>query len=812
VQGDNIFMLTLLRRYQRFLFIIITIVIVITFSFFGTNSLNSQKVQQKKDEIIARAIDGTAIRKSEIDTMSIFLSSDQIIAETLSQKGIIPNLMNDGVVYKDFVKTGIVQIIVEEHFDDLKNEMQKSFDKMKHYSFYRHPQANFLSAMSVWNKLNPSIIEDWENMKRESSVSKENVDTYLKMYMKQIHFSSDTIKKILLYQQSQYPWMNADQRLLQEDVSLFGFNTIQDWFGQNFVDLISQYIFNVAIIAEKNGYVVTQEEALSSLITNVKEGFVKQSKAKNITQLGSGKELLQHQVRAMGVDQKSVVNTWQKILLFRRYVNDVGNNVYFDELAFNEINTYVNEEAMITRYHLPEYLCLSSFDEFLKLQMYLKCVRPVIANDESFLLDLTDLYYSVEEVEQTYPELVEQKYTLNVAAVTIEEIGLKIGERKMWEWQLKEENWEGLEEEFPKLQNCNSGQRSERFKALESLSKDERMKLDVFSRKMMVKLNTEMIAENLGKIDPYEVEVGIRSKGGTLPFDGIADVEVIKEMLSQAPCKEYGEDITEEQMLSQKKLSYYTEDNNTFYAIEVLKRNEKKQIITFEEAKKNDVIDDILSTTLQKHYVEIRQKHPQHFSTEYNHWKSFSDVESIIALYFFEDVLKAIDNEYNATHEEKVHWNGGDGPLEFYLSEYLSYYITKIKDNLMHDITEDRSAWVVGDETTDRSVNDQWKLKESHEKITRSCEDTWVKDIVYGTDKITWSPTEIMTNGQICFFEVVERNNSSNENTFSMERGRAMLANEAVCNLMKSVVSDIKDKKVIVLPVNRRNRYIREDI
>ena len=104
-------MLEFFRKYQSIIYIFVTVVIVISFSFFGTYStIVSNPV---RDQVVFTAIDGTAVKRSDLDEMVIFISTD-------SQDKLLfggawgPNFLNDGVIRKDVLTTGMGEVLAFE--------------------------------------------------------------------------------------------------------------------------------------------------------------------------------------------------------------------------------------------------------------------------------------------------------------------------------------------------------------------------------------------------------------------------------------------------------------------------------------------------------------------------------------------------------------------------------------------------------------------------------------------------------------------------------------------------------------------------
>ena len=380
-------MIRFLRKYQRLFFVVITVVIIITFTFFGAQNSDNNSEYQRQDKNVGKAIDGSLIKQSEIDLLSFFLSTDQKSYFSTKERSSTPNLLNDGVVYKDFIETGIASSLIERYFKELKPDLQDRFENMKHYSFYSHPQAPFISTKAIWKQICPQMIDSLEALNRHEEMDVSVFQTMMDLYCHQQKLYPDMLRKILLYQQSQYPWVTPDQRLLNENLSLFGFISLQDWFGQSFLDLISQFIINVSIIAEKKGYVVVEEEVLADLMSNMKKGLESQNKDNQLFSR-SKKDYFTEQLHLLGLDEKNVVKIWKKVLLFRRYIHDISNSIFVDNLTYDEYRSFADEKTQVNLYQLPSYLQLKDFHGLMQLEMYLLATSP---RDSSLLFSSKSL-------------------------------------------------------------------------------------------------------------------------------------------------------------------------------------------------------------------------------------------------------------------------------------------------------------------------------------------------------------------------------------------------------------------------------------
>src|SRR3990172_9388165 len=187
-------MLTFLRKHQRIFFIFITVVIVLSFSFFGTFSAFSQK-EAIPDKVLGKAVDGSAITKRGVDGM-IRLFSFAVEDRSSWQKGGMPNLFNDAVLQKELFITGMGSMLAERYFDQIKPDLEERLKKVKNFRPYVHPQSNFISAESVWQRIFPVMGQDFAAIKLQSDVcTPETFALLSKLYLDQLYFPPDLLKK-----------------------------------------------------------------------------------------------------------------------------------------------------------------------------------------------------------------------------------------------------------------------------------------------------------------------------------------------------------------------------------------------------------------------------------------------------------------------------------------------------------------------------------------------------------------------------------------------------------------------------------------
>ena len=94
-------MLEFFLLYQRYFFLVITVVVISSFVFFGTYSTFGGTAE-RVDRVVGHTIDGSAMMLSEVQKLSRFIASDR--EDPMQGRGLSPNFCNDGVIRYDFLK------------------------------------------------------------------------------------------------------------------------------------------------------------------------------------------------------------------------------------------------------------------------------------------------------------------------------------------------------------------------------------------------------------------------------------------------------------------------------------------------------------------------------------------------------------------------------------------------------------------------------------------------------------------------------------------------------------------------------------
>ncbi|MCB1148850.1 MAG: hypothetical protein KDK48_01685 [Chlamydiia bacterium] len=771
-------MLHFFRKYQRFFFLIVTVVIVISFSFFG--AMNVMMQTPVEDPVAFEAVDGARIKRSELEQMAAFLASDSY-DKSLYGGVWGPNFLNDGVIQKNFLQTGLAQVLAEEYPALLEADLLKRSAKEKHTTLYHHPKADFISVENAWGFLAPEMKNYYRTVViGENPLSKPEFDARVNLYLGQRRISPQSLKQVLLYQKRQYSWLPEDPDLYRADLSVFGYHSLDDWFGPNFTRLASSVIINMAKIAEEKGYSVTDAEAYADLMRNALISY-DQNKASPYVNVASAQEYLNEQLRRMHMDVRSATKLWKQVLLFRRLYEGFGDSVLVTRETFAPFAEYSGASLEGEIYSLPEALRLSSFTDLQLLQVYL----DLVADGGSTGANLPKKFKSPKDIAKVAPELVERKYRLDVATFDLGRIQQRIPLDEMWEWQTSDAGWDKLQEQYSILSVKKSGTPAERFEALESLDPSTRDQVDRTSRELMAKEDTDALSEGIANA-PSEVRtLGVRLAGDS-PFKGVTSskeiVELMETALGQGPKAED----------AKAKLQNYTQDGRHYFRITVLDREPSEEILTFQDAKKQRILIKILNKKLEEHYAKLKKNDAKRYRTEGGEFQPLADVRMQIARDLFKETLENLD---------KAH--GGQEPMtvEDAASLRLKNHVAAARDAAVQG--KSLEAFVRSDASDEPTFADQWLLVKEEYRTARGekTRGRLQEDAVFDLAADSWTEVNAPAGGDINFFHVLARGQDSLDSAIlsSGNQVQERISTEAQQSLMKKLLSDMRERQEIEL-------------
>ncbi len=779
-------MLNFLRKHQRIFFIVITVTIVISFSFFGTYSTFTNR-DLPPDKEIVKGVAGSPIMQQELAQLCRLIESSPF------DGGRSPNFLNDGVIERDFLASGLGVMLAKRYFDDLKSDLDVRVKKIHQYRTYVHPHARQINVESIWARFSPQFCEHFYALKLKSEqTTYETLTLMTQVYLDQLRMPPEQVKQVLAWQQNQQG-IEADPMLAHADFSLYGFKSLEEWFGSRFISLIGQFIINSSQLAESLGYEVKTEEVRGDLFQHLYQAY-RQSDSQGKLSAEEADQYFQMKMRSLGLDEPSLIGAWKKVMLFRRLFDDASGSVLVDRLSYQQFDQFAKENVRVQLYQLPTALQLTDFRSMLKFQVYLEAV----AADASRLrsdLRLPRQFASLEQIEKKAPQLVERQFELEWSSVSREELARQISVKETGEWESQDAHWDLLKKNFSEVALIKANTQDERLFALDKLESKLKLAIDQFARSKMVEEQPAKIQLALGKAMPKTSTVSLRMKGGKFPFPGIGEGDELIALLHQAALK------GEKPISANQRLSYYSPDGEHYYQIAILSRDEAKKILTFEEALKDGTLDQLLDQRLEDAYADVRKKESRLFQQTNGQWKPFKEVKEQIGKSLYADLLKAIEENYREEFGV-LPGKAGEMPLVFYSNARLLPLMKEIQRQLQKN-SEDTAG--IKQDSTDASLATQWLIEKTETIMERATSVPFSKDDLFALGPQEWSPVKIGERGALAFFYVKEKGISAQAPIDSVEQGHQILAFDAKRDMMLQLLQKIDEKKSINLSYARND-------
>ncbi len=725
-------MMSFLRKHQKKMLIIVTVMIIASFTFFGTAStLNSRDIPDKK---VAATFDGSPILERELQAMIRFMA-----------------MGSHEMLKDDLMATGLTTILAERYFDELKGEFEEKLEKARRFTPYAHPQAPFLSAQQAWNIYAPQIPYHLAAV-QTGDISPKTFAAYSDLYIDQVAFPPELLRRILLMQQQHFTWISPDRELYDpRHLALFGHHSFEEWFGPKFTEVLGKFLFNAAAIAEKKGYKVSTNEARANLLQTCLQTL----KASNDqATFADASELLRQHIQMAGIDESLAVKVWRKVMLVHRLFNEVGQGIFVDPISYQQFAAFAEESATVEVYQLPDVLRLRDFRALLKLQYYIEAVSP----KSKKLADLPCQFLSPEEVEKKVPQLVVSRYELDVAKVTKEEIGSRLTLKETWDFEVSDAGWNQLITEYPILGRTLGETHAQRHLALDALEPNVRLKIDRFARGCLVDQHPEWIEEALLKSTSQKQQIALRSRGHVAPFDEIEDTTELRAYLEKAQIGESG--------------PFFTPNGQTYYRIVVWNKPESKEVMTLQEALEGDWIGQLLDDKLQAAYSDVRKNNPGTFKLDNGAWKPFSDVRDRVGALVYADLLAQISDE------------------ELSLDQYPAHRFALWMQNAKKTIkTKGKESPFL--KTTGQPLYDQWMLLQQIKDIKRSDSTTLSKTEMFKAGEGKWSKVSTPQNGDVAFYKLVKKGVTEAAVREKVIEGQKLLGMDAKRTMMHQILSQM---------------------
>lgn len=702
-------MMDFLRKIQKMFFFAVAIVLIVFFFFFGIFSTLSP-ASEENDPVIAKAIDGSDIHSSSLQKLLRLLTAGS----------------QDEVIRKDFLQTGLGALLTRSYFEEFKEDLRLRALQAKRFRPYVHPEAPFLSAQAIWDQFYPDLSRHLAELKGEVEPSADTFVHLANLYIEQKKMPPELMRRILFYQMEQYSSIRMDPSLQYYDFSLFGYKSLRDWFGDKWLDKAAKFIWNAALVAEEKGFTVSRDEAKADLLFQPS---------------------LYQELQRLGMTEKELCETWQKVLLFRRYMNSIGDYVFVDHLTSGDLADYSQKSVAADVYTLPNALVLKTAEDFFALQYYLDTVTV----PEKDLLVLPKAYRSADDLARKAPHFVETVFTAEVSCVSKDQLALRVSFKELLQWAVG--HWDALARQFNALP-ATAASSAEQIAALEQISPPLRSQIDSWVRLRVVEEHPEWVEEALQAAQASEQTFSF--------FHDRVNVSYVKNpasFLASLSLAAAGDPD------AKRDLSVYADGNLAFYRIAQVKQVADRQIRTLASMKQDGTLAKLVQSYLEKQYPRIREKHRTEFLAKDGDWKPFSEVKNQVGWAVYGDLCRAIETKEKLT--EKTH----DLHIRYRLAHAARHMLKEMRENLL-----------------ELSVLEQFQLVRQEKTFKRSTMENQMVQELFTLAPNEWTSLYVLDQGQMCFAYLKETAVSSESQEDSLALNKELLAKEAMQILAKRLI------------------------
>ena len=811
-------MLAFFRKYQKILFVLITVVIVITFSFFGTYKAVEGVSADKSIAFVAT--NGEKISQGTLKDLVKFVSSD-VYDRSFSQQNWGVNGLNDGVVPKDFIDTGLAEMLIKEYKDEIFKDWEAKEIKERSYKTYEHPAAPFISTSNIWSIFVPNMSSSLRVLQEDKNImSTRSIRARFNLFVGERMFTPRHLRQALLSQEAQLSKLPHDNNIDHADLALFGYHSAKDWFGPRFMDIVGEFIINASIEAEENGYKVTKEEAVSDLIIN-NDRYLRSIYPEEDLKHVNKEEFLNKQLNIIGMDLSSAAQVWRKVMLFRRILQDGGESILVDTLPYRKFHEYANKTYTIDLYSMPSEFQFNSFKDLQRFEVYMQALTQDTSKPK-ISMDVPQKILPLDNIKKNYPELVQKRYLVKVASAYKHDLEKKIGVKELLDWQLSDDNWDPLVNSFPILAVKSNDTSSRRFQILEDLSPVLREQVDQYSQNKIIGHHPEWIDEML-ELSESKLQVLSLSLEG----EGF-EVNTRKGFIKLLDQTAFENEATDDKIaLSAKKsLERFTSDGDCYYKISVLNRSVEEELLSYYKAARDGILDALLEKRLNQYYYDSRYKKSDRYKNDNGEWLAFEAVRELVAEDMFSQLLNEIQE--GAPAEDKT--------LKYAVEQRFSSYLNGIMKRISNDVDESGlvnltpiaenvynnssvslgsdlvKEWEVEDYINEedlrledvsqpfvallpdgKDIASQWKPIKSRYYIKRGDSKVLDSQEVFVLQACSWSSIVNSSNGQPVFFFVDEVAQSEDDFKDRVDMGHRIIAQDAKRFIARQLLHVMKD-------------------
>lgn len=553
-------MLAFFRRYQKIIFICITLMIMISFTFFGTTQyIMPNKPKVKKGELLF-SVQKRKVYTNFFEQMVHFLETEpSFCADPF--KIIDLNPLNDGVISQDFLAPRLLSSVLNSQFSSY---FFTKLAKEKEYQLFVHDD---FSMVSIWESFAPQLKASFENFSalKEDCSFAELVDVKADLALAHQRMNGEMVKSFLRY----FSMKSQEKELsLPHDLSLFGYHNWSEWFGNESVAQIAKVIIYGAEAAKKQGIKVTKEEVAQDLFRK-STYCLKALKERGNISLDEG-QFFEFLISRSGIEKENLFQIWEDVLYFRRGMDKELSSVILDADALESFSRKANESITVKGLGMPEGLKFRKEQEWKEFEVYLDAV----GSKRNDYLSLPLQQKELDQIAYATPDLCGKHYHFQVKKIEKEQLKAKVAIQELKRWQ---------KENIDRLSTFRITKESD----LEKLDAQQAKEIDAFCYGEIIDLHPDWVEEALSKKEPQGMNWFCSLGEKTSCLEGIDHPDSFAKLLER-----------------KEKISCITQDNLHFYQIDQIE-DKGIELLSYQEAKQEGILKRLCES---KRYEPLQKK------------------------------------------------------------------------------------------------------------------------------------------------------------------------------------------------------------
>lgn len=758
-------MLFIFRHYQKSLYA--TVGMLLFFSFLLTTFMrvgDNTVAVNEKSRLIGTLYDGTNFTDLELKSVLSLVDSDQIEGEM--------HPLIRGIVLQFLVQDQIFESVYELYGSSLEKNFEDCHKKISKTKAYQDPNIKDLSIESIYKRLLPKAVESVEKMKKEGISAKEYFDCVLEYVKLQDAISPSIVRQF-------YSYLAASKGIRAEaphNISLIQFHRLSDLFSKKFMDLVAFSLMNGARYAKNSGIDMSTEEVKAEVVAKV----IKAMKQQKDSSLPFHKISIKQIASGFGLSEDRFLDAYRNIALFRRFLEIEKTQHLLDPLMAQKISSFATQKAELEVFKMKDSLHLDTLEDLFKFQCYLEATTGAMQDRRNLGLQQDPL--TIDEVEKNAPELLKTAYEINLKKLSLSEISLSVPLKKMLKWQLEDENFYAIADQFRQVQDLGAIDDQTRRNILDNLDHSLRAEVDLFSRRRMALEDKEMLRQAFERVTEERKTVEFLLSGKTDTFTGCVDSKEVLERLGHL----------EEQEI-------FSFDNENFYQITILEKGEKPVVLSYEDASRKGQLDVLLERYLKSRYPQVRIMYRDQFEKDGN-WLPYDVVKSNLEKIVFKDLLQAIEvsGGYRGPSLQAPH--------QFYLDNrfktHLETFVSKFDAKTMEDLNLKLSVYLNNCDEFSRQfvpVIDTIKIQRSEvsRDLRKTLDQAGLKTLV---------GPQLFDKGQQVYLSLIGWNDAR-ENTISLVELQEIVGDSA-----KKEALNLIFKKISTVPIESLFEQVQEDV